>query len=1071
MDARASTLGAALDAALDAALATPAEAEALVALCRDGLAWSLGYARLQGLLQGSEPGRAARLASALATADPARAARVAAAQRRLGALGTQGKEMRVLSAARARGVATPPQYVRLSQLAKQAGDVDSALALLEEAVDRHPDSALARIERGKAHHVAGNAALAQQDARASLEMPTVTIDIALGAADLLHAHGATAEAAAALRAVVPRLPPSALLLGRAAQLASWAGDTAAAAELSSAAIAAAPDEPQPELRLRLARLFAATGRPEEALALLRPLRAATPLPEVEAVAAECLMPLLWRAGPEHADEAALAELLRAIAEAGNAMAADRAFEATRILLLLDRQAEARRMVGTATRLRLREGDHGVTPQLAALLRDLALLAPNGRPGSEAPPMAPAALARELVRQGLAQLPTGRAGRAALCFEAAMALDPDDPAARFNAAFAALAEHRITDAALAFEGPTRIYDPDMARVAWPQDAGVPWPLRGPGSDAADAALAAAFAALLPDGRDWPTITVITPSYNQAQYLEETILSVVRQGYPRLQYIVVDGASTDGSDAVIARHRAVIDIAIIEPDRGQTHAINKGLALARGEILTWLNSDDMLAPGALHMMALEFLRTDADLVFGFCLPHRARAFQLANLPAVRQDSFDMAHLADIFTYWMRGFFFYQPEVFFTRRILDAAGGTLREDLHYTMDYEFWLRCAAAGARVAPLAWPIALFRQHDAQKTANLVDCMLEQAEVRDSVQPVAPPPERRREVAARIGAALARPQPRIAIVSGRLGKIFSPLMAEELAAHGRRAGLDLHLVQRPDQVAGGFDAMVKLVHLQRDAEEIAALRAQGFTGPVLGWFWDNHHHLFANHEVVEALDVSVPGHAFARHYLAHERVVAAEPVPLCVTQWSPGEADAFWAQLRDAPRQDVLYGGFVRYAFARKRNTLIAALIEAGNPGVYFVDEARLERYFNLSREDRFADWAAHKASITLPLARDLSQRLFDALLTGQVPVVPTDVVDLDSVISPAMQARLPIIRFDRYDVASVAAAHAAAIAAFDAGGREGAEARHRFARDNHMMDRRVDTLVARLREAGRGGLA
>ena len=107
---------------------------------------------------------------------------------------------------------------------------------------------------------------------------------------------------------------------------------------------------------------------------------------------------------------------------------------------------------------------------------------------------------------------------------------------------------------------------------------------------------------PDGRTeeltWPAITVITPSFNQSQYLEETIRSVLLQGYPRLQYIVIDGGSTDGSVALIQKYSSWLSAWVSEKDRGQSHAINKGFDIARGDVIGWLNSDDVYAEGALH-----------------------------------------------------------------------------------------------------------------------------------------------------------------------------------------------------------------------------------------------------------------------------------------------------------------------------------------------------------------------------------------------------------------------------------------------------------------------------------------
>ena len=1051
---------------LDAAMQAAPTQEALEHLLAPAVAWSLGFARLQRHLQDGPDMHTAALAEALSATRPARADAVAAAMRRLGPPTPPAPPLPLtpLAALRlcvGRGLASPTEIVQLAQLEGAHADGLDPLEVMDLGVLLMPDSALLRVERAKLLERLGLPEAAAADANRALAGAALTVDIALGAADLLRRLGQSDEAASALAEAANRLPPSALLLARAALLAVAVGRGAAAEQLAQRAFAAAPETPMPQVRLILARLASSTGRHTEGLALLRPLMAPTggeDAPEIAAAFVDISLAPIWKAGATYVDWPLVDAMEAAIARAGDALAENRLWEAARIFLMLDRTEQARRIAGSAATRRHLAGGEEVRGQLAALLRDLTLLAPGSE---DSPPMPPPVLARALVRQGLALLPAGRASRAALCFEIAGRLQPEDPAARFNAGFAAMAAGRISDALAMFDGPTRVYEPDMARVAWPHFNGMPWPH-------GDFAATAAFEALKPEGAEWPTITVITPSFNQAAYVEETILSVLRQGYPKLQYIVVDGLSTDGAVEVIERYRDRIETVIIERDRGQTEAINKGLRLARGEIVTWLNSDDMFGPGALHMVALTWLRSQADLMFGFCLPHRERGFVLANLPAARQETFDLQHLGEIFAYWMKGFFFYQPEVFFSRRILDAVGGLLEDRLHYTMDYEFWLRCAQAGATVQPMAWPVALFRHHAEQKTANLLDCMLEQAQVRDRFLRIAPPPERQAAVRASIAQAIGGAQPRIGIVSARLSKIFSPELAGDLAAAGAAAGFEILLADSTASLPGRCDVIVKLVHLLHDIDELTALREAGFAGPVVGWFWDNHHHLFANAEVAERLDVVVPGHAFARHYLSNILALEGPALPLCVTQWAPAEARAFWALCSEMPRSDQLYGGFVRYAFAEKRNALIVELQQTGFEGVYFVEEATLNRYFGLSREDRFREWAAHKASITLPLAGDLSQRLFDALLAGQVPIVPRDVHDLDAVVPPDLQASLPIIRFDRYDAAAVAEAHRAAIAAFDAGGPAAMQARHRFVLEHHMMDARITALLAALRGLAAG---
>lgn len=224
-------------------------------------------------------------------------------------------------------------------------------------------------------------------------------------------------------------------------------------------------------------------------------------------------------------------------------------------------------------------------------------------------------------------------------------------------------------------------------------------------------------VMPSGRPWPLISIVTPTRNQGETIEATIRSVLEQGYPAVEHIVVDGASTDGTAAVLERYRDRLARVISEPDRGQSDAINKGMRLARGEIVGWLNSDDMLAPGALAAAAEALDRSGADVVSGVCLVHRGGALVRRHVTACGDGPLPLRELLDLERCWLDGQFFYQPEVLLTRRIWERAGGHVREDLYYSMDYELWLRLAEAGARLKVIGRPIALFREHPAQKTAQ------------------------------------------------------------------------------------------------------------------------------------------------------------------------------------------------------------------------------------------------------------------------------------------------------------------------------------------------------------------
>lgn len=228
--------------------------------------------------------------------------------------------------------------------------------------------------------------------------------------------------------------------------------------------------------------------------------------------------------------------------------------------------------------------------------------------------------------------------------------------------------------------------------------------------------ASLPATLPGGRPWPKISIVTPTYNQGRYIEETILSIANQNYPNVEHIVIDGGSTDETPEILERHRGKLAHVVSEKDRGQSHAINKGFRRATGDIVTWLNSDDQLAPGALAAVALAFHTSGADMVAGVCQLSRDSFLEGQHLTSCANGPLPLHDLLDLDNCWNVGQFFYQPEVFFTRKLWDRAGGHVQESAYYSMDYEMWLRFADAGAQLHVIGRPLAIFRVHPEQKTA-------------------------------------------------------------------------------------------------------------------------------------------------------------------------------------------------------------------------------------------------------------------------------------------------------------------------------------------------------------------
>jgi glycosyltransferase involved in cell wall biosynthesis len=207
-------------------------------------------------------------------------------------------------------------------------------------------------------------------------------------------------------------------------------------------------------------------------------------------------------------------------------------------------------------------------------------------------------------------------------------------------------------------------------------------------------------------DSPLVSIVTPSYNQAGFLEQTILSVLGQDYPRLEYLLVDGASTDGSLEIIHKYADRLDWWVSEPDQGQSEAINKGLQRAKGEFVAWLNSDDIYLPGAISKMAAAFAKNpSAGLVFGDVLAIDADGHTTNRL---RYGDWS---LVDLMRFRVIG----QPSIFMRRSVLEQTG-VLDPSYHYLLDHQLWLRMAQkagicylpeilSGARFHPAAKNVA------------------------------------------------------------------------------------------------------------------------------------------------------------------------------------------------------------------------------------------------------------------------------------------------------------------------------------------------------------------------------
>jgi len=195
-----------------------------------------------------------------------------------------------------------------------------------------------------------------------------------------------------------------------------------------------------------------------------------------------------------------------------------------------------------------------------------------------------------------------------------------------------------------------------------------------------------------------ISIITPSFNQANYLEQTLRSVLEQDYPNVEYIVVDGASTDESVDVVKKYEDLLAYWVSEKDSGQAEAINKGLARATGEIIAWLNSDDYYLPNTISATVKVFEENpDVAMVYGDMLAVDENG-QIINTLRYKQLT-----LEDLLCFQIIG----QPAVFFRREVYEKIGG-LDTTFHFLLDHHFWIRIAQQGKILhVPQIWAAARY----------------------------------------------------------------------------------------------------------------------------------------------------------------------------------------------------------------------------------------------------------------------------------------------------------------------------------------------------------------------------
>ncbi|MBW4464195.1 MAG: tetratricopeptide repeat protein [Pegethrix bostrychoides GSE-TBD4-15B] len=437
------------------------------------------------------------------------------------------------------------------------------------------------------------------------------------------------------------------------------------------------------------------------------------------------------------------------------------------------------------------------------------------------------------------------------------------ASHFNEGIERITEGNIKEANLCFHQIDQIGDSGGNLIHWPQQQDKVWPFYSCSH------LQSVFETLKPQNTAWPKITIVTPSLNQGAYIEETILSILNQNYSNLEYIIIDGGSTDQTLRVLERYKAKITRIVVEPDQGQSNAINKGFRLGTGELMSWVNSDDLLGPGALYVLALSYLQRHWDLAAGICVAHREGKILTVRKPRTEPQNFTVEHLTNLSRLWATGHFFYQPEVSFTRRLWEQVGAGLDESLTYAMDYDLWMRFAQVDARLELVSWPLAFFRNHSAQKTADQVSSMRELLQVTERYHSILPSLERRQAIGNILEAFLLS-RKRVLVIQSAENKVRQSAV---VGTYHLTLCTDLEQIRLDD-----FDAVLLIVDSPQTVSAVEKLVQEKFSRLRLAWFWSHQQDFERNAAIADRVDVCVPSSSLLAETLRSYFSILCSEVP-------------------------------------------------------------------------------------------------------------------------------------------------------------------------------------------------
>lgn len=280
---------------------------------------------------------------------------------------------------------------------------------------------------------------------------------------------------------------------------------------------------------------------------------------------------------------------------------------------------------------------------------------------------------------------------------------------------------------------------------------------------------------------------------------------------------------------------------------------------------------------------------------------------------------------------------------------------------------------------------------------------------------------------------------------------------QLATHG-------FVYQPPSQGIADCDVLIATSHSSDNSEFLWSLRRAAPKALVTVWLWDNHIGGMRNLKTALACDLLFASHLYVTEYLVNPLSLLASHVPACAAQWTIQEARSVYQAHEGRARRDKLLVNYVDYDLSWRSELFKRVKNEIAQAEVLLMPVGDRSRYFGKSPAERFSEWLSYKATLIVPVEQDLSTRVFDALLAGQVIVVPTMIKDFDAVISPEAQRGLGIIKLPDFKMKTIRDAAAQAIAIWTFTGEAGARARHDYVLNNHMLVHRIGRILQTLRQ-------